>query len=148
MLWVRNIFLVCVLAAASGGCVVYQAGEKIDPAVVNRIQINVTTRAQVEALLGPPMTVQIIDIRQRMFGYTYREIFDRGRGLLVPNPGSVTRRQKLLVWIGADNIVKDFEFTDYLTDRHFEGVTEVVRRAAVPTQPTTAPTVWYPGGED
>lgn len=148
MLWVRNLCVACALMVLSAGCVVYQSGEKIDPPLVSRIQNKVTTRSEVEALFGPPMRVYIVDVGERMLSYTYREIYDRGTGLLNPNPGTVTRRQKLLIWIGPDGRVKDSEFTDYLTDRSYQGVTEVVKRAAVPTQPSQAPTVWYPGGED
>jgi hypothetical protein len=141
---IQNVCLVCVLAASTGGCVVYQSGERIEPTLMNQIHRNVTTRAQVEDLFGPPMRVQIIDIGQRMLSYWYREVYDPG-----PFTNRIeTRHQRLLVWTGPDNIVKDFEFTDYLTERSIEGVTQVVKRAAVPTQPSAAPRVWFPGGED
>jgi hypothetical protein len=143
-----NVCIALALLTFTSGCVVYQSGEKIDPTLVARIQKSHTTRTEVEALFGPPMRVYIVDVGERMLGYTYREIYDRGTGLLVPHPGTVTRRQKLLVWIGPDGKVKDLEFTDYLTDRTYDGVIEVVKRAAVPTQPSQAPAVWYPGGED
>jgi hypothetical protein len=89
-----------------------------------------------------------VSVGNRLLTYWYKEVFDRGSGLLIPDPGSVTRHQKLIVWVGPSNVVEDYEFTDYLTDRTMEGPTEVVRRAAVPTAPTTAPVKWYVGGSD
>jgi hypothetical protein len=138
----QNLCLACLLAASAGGCVTYRSGERIDPTLVAQIHRDVTTRPQVEALFGPPMRVDIINIGQRMLRYSYREVFNRGRGLLNPNPGTQTRDQLLLVWVGPDNIVKDFEFTDYLTDRSIQGSATVVKRTAIATQASAG----NPGG--
>ena len=139
---------VCLVVVVLGGCVAYQSGEVIDPGVVGRIQRNVTTRAQVEAMLGPPMNVNMVAVGYCILKYSYKQIYDKGPGVpFAGGGGSETRHQLLLVWIGPDNVVQDFEFTDYVTDRTMNGTAEVVKRAAVTTQPGEKP-MWFPGGDD
>jgi len=138
----------CVLTAVLGGCVVYQSGVNIEPGVVGHIQRNVTTRAQLEALLGPPMNVEMTAVGQRILKYWYKQVYDKGPVLpFAGGGGTQTRHQSLLVWVGPDKVVLDFEFTDYMTDRSIEGGAEVVRRAAVTTQPGAKP-VWFRGGDE
>ena len=82
-----------------------------------------------------------------MLKYWYKQVYDTGSFPGIKTPDIQTRHQMLLVWIDPNNVVKDYEFTDYLTDRTFEGTAQIVRRAAVTTQPGQQPN-WYPGGDD
>lgn len=142
-----HILIACVLSFVSTGCVVYQSGGKLDPATVNQIQRDVTTRAQVETLLGRAMKVDMIDVGQRILHYWYREIDEPAPSFSKNTPDTITRHQMLLMWIGTDSKVRDFEFSDYLTSRGEVNGTIIVKRA--PTPPLgKPPSVRYSGGEE
>ena len=147
MSWFRPAVLAWLILCGPIGCVVYESGDKLDPNLVAQIHRGTTTRAEAESLLGPPMNVEIIAVGQRRLSYWYKQVTDSGVSGPFMAESFQTRHQRLTLWIGPTNRVDDLEFTDYLTVRATEGTAVVVKRAAVPTQPS-AQVKWYNGGDE
>lgn len=118
----RNVILTAVAAASIGlisGCA--STGEKMDSNKIQQIQKGVTTRTQLETLLGPPRHVDILsDGRRRLFYMFYNNQAKAENfipfigGRLVG--GSTGERQELQVILGKNNVVEDYEFSDSKTE--------------------------------
>jgi len=109
-------------------------GNKLDSDAVHRIQKGVTTRAQVEAMLGPPGMMSLLPDGRRQGMY----IFSQTKGdALFYTPyvnyfagGTINRKQTLQV-VYKDDVVQDYEFSD--TTEHTSGGLFNAHGQAVPT---------------
>jgi outer membrane protein assembly factor BamE (lipoprotein component of BamABCDE complex) len=102
------------LAACLAGCMSY--GNKMEKATIDQIQKGVTTRAEVDAKLGPPKAVNIMPTGDRQAHYMYAET-DTDAASFIPyvnlfHHGAKQREQNLVVIYDQHNIVKDYDFTD------------------------------------
>ncbi|MBI2814256.1 MAG: outer membrane protein assembly factor BamE [Opitutae bacterium] len=116
------------IAAFFAGCSSTEYGTKIDGNKLTQIKKGITTRAEVEALLGPPMSVTMMTDGKRMLVYQYSATSSNPTGggiaaaaLSVINPigdligvGSKTqtRTQMLQIVVNSAGIVDDYEFND------------------------------------
>jgi outer membrane protein assembly factor BamE (lipoprotein component of BamABCDE complex) len=110
----RRTFSVLALALCIAGCT--SSGTKLDQSRVSEIQKGVTTRAEVEAKLGPPDYVAMMPDGRRQLVYNHSET-SLSAGSFIPfantfTSGGNTRRQTLQILINKDNIVDDYEFSD------------------------------------
>ena len=108
------------------GCVSQdiESGTKISHDKVAQIKKGVTTRAEVEQLLGPPANVTIMPEGKRQLTYSYMSTKTDAHATaasFIPYVGLVaggakaenqTRTQSLQVLINADGVVEDYEFND------------------------------------
>jgi outer membrane protein assembly factor BamE (lipoprotein component of BamABCDE complex) len=110
---------------ASSGCASSTYGTRLDKAQVDRIEKGKSTRADVEALLGPcPTPVTASPDGTRMLTYAYSETqahADIWRAFIPHGLGgtggeTIRHNQLLTIWIASDGIVKDYEFSDLTTD--------------------------------
>ncbi len=94
---------------------------------VAQIKKGVTTRAEVEQLLGPPSSVSMMGDGRRMMFYMgmQQHINQAGRmafavplgGILIPANDSASRRmEQLQVVLSKADIVEDYEFSDSTTN--------------------------------
>jgi len=134
-----------VAALLLAGCAAYQTGqEPMTKAQVDSIQKDATTRAQVDAMLGPPVSVEIVDNGDRLASYrTHQTITPPVDGVsFVPlvgpfiaasrDDGPTKRRQTLQVRYSAAGVVRDCEFLDTTTVYKADGT--VLRSNTVPVQ--------------
>lgn len=95
-------------------------GTQIDPAKVAQITKGVTTRQQVEQILGPCMNVVLGPDGRKTMYYTYWSTQGSAKIGVTMMPGNSqvsTRDQRLQVSLTKDGIVEDFEFADSTQDR-------------------------------
>lgn len=109
------------ISVFSVGCVVSSHGTKIDQTNVSQIKKGVTTRAEVETLLGPPAHVGMINDGKRMLMYNFTETSLTGMSptnfipLVGPYVGQSTsqlRRQSLTIIVDKSGVVEDYEYSD------------------------------------
>jgi outer membrane protein assembly factor BamE (lipoprotein component of BamABCDE complex) len=105
-------YLLCT--ALSGvlvvGCLHVETGKPIDADKVSQIQKGVTTRSEVEALLGQPMSVAMTGDGRRVLIYNYY----KASGTAAPFVGMVNNHsasQRLQIFMTTNNIVQDFEYS-------------------------------------
>ena len=96
------------------GCA--SAGNKIDPDAVSKIEKGVTTKAQVIALLGNPMSVSLLGDGREMLFWSYARTRLKG-ATFVPvvglfKGGSNTNTNAVQVLLNKDKIVEDFTSND------------------------------------
>lgn len=113
----RLPLLIGVLLIISA-CATY--GTKMNRTQVDQIQKGVTTRAQVETMLGPPSHVTMMPDGQRMLMYMYNDTQMKATSF-IPYAGafmggSTGQSQQLQIMLGKDNIVQDYEFSDVTRD--------------------------------
>ncbi len=113
-----RLFSLLSLALALVGCIT--AGDKVDRDKVSQIKKGVTTRAEVEALLGPPTHVAIVGNGTRLMIYEYHETKVKGQNF-IPYAGAFiggtdNRRQNLQIILNENNVVTDYELTDRLSE--------------------------------
>lgn len=117
----RFVALSCVLAFTLGvGCTVNNSSPIIDPAKVAQIQKGVTTRSQVEAMLGPPMSVGMMPNGARSATYySFNATASATPISYVPIVGDLAagakgtqRQQQLQIMYNAAGVVDDYEFSD------------------------------------
>ena len=114
---IRTILIALAIAFLVSGCAsTMQVSQPLlDPDKVNRIQRGKTTRAEVEALIGPPAHVAMMgSTGERMAVYSSYNANVVGRGglFMTGHGAGTTRHQMLQIQYTADGIVRDFEFTD------------------------------------
>ncbi len=127
-LTVARVAIAGVAAVLLAGCTAYQSGEEpMTTAQVDSIQKGATTRAQVDAMLGPPISVLIVDNGDRLASYRARQTTSPPvNGVsFVPlvgpfiaasqDKGTSVRRQTLQVRYSASGVVLDYEFLDTTT---------------------------------
>jgi outer membrane protein assembly factor BamE (lipoprotein component of BamABCDE complex) len=97
------------------------SGTQLSSDKISQIKKGVTTRAEVEALLGPPMNVTMMPDGRRMMMYTYTETKGHANGMdMIPVVGLFAgggtqgqmRMQTLQVILGIHGVVEDYEFSD------------------------------------
>lgn len=110
----------CLLLALSltVGCVSGKTGTQIEGEKVTQIQKGVTTRDQVESLLGPPMAVSMMGDGRRMLMYYGSQANGKispaflTMGLVPASTKTDVRRQSLQIIISKADVVEDYEFSD------------------------------------
>lgn len=129
---VALLLLPALLGAA--GCTVGQYGMPVDPAAVGQIRRGHTTRADVEAALGPPAWVEVKPEGKRLVRYVYHEQRDDA-WCFVPVAGAFlagwdVRHQQLDLVVDARGVVEDVEFRDVIEEYRPDGWTR--KRTARP----------------
>lgn len=112
--------LLSVVVLLTSGCMSHQYGTKIDQSKISQIKKGVTTKAEVEVLLGAPTMVSMIGEGRRMMSYTYTESSAQATatsyipvvGLLTGGATGHTRTQTLQIMIAKSGVVEDYEFSD------------------------------------
>lgn len=115
-------YLQFVLLLVVAGCVGMggQYGVKIDQSKVAEIKKGVTTKAEVEALLGAPQMVSMIGDGRRMMSYSYSDSSVHATatsyipvvGMFTGGATGNTRTQTLQIMISKTGVVDDYEFSD------------------------------------
>lgn len=119
-----SVLIVAVLYLT--GCATNTYGTKLDQNKVSQIKKGVTTRVEVVAVFGPPVTVSMLGDGRRMMFYSY---FDRSAqpnavafiplvGIIAGKASGQTRNQTLQIILNTNDIVEDYEFSDQT--REFE----------------------------
>jgi outer membrane protein assembly factor BamE (lipoprotein component of BamABCDE complex) len=75
-----TLVIFAVIALYTAGCMSYRAGTKIEADKIAQIKKGRTTRAEIEALLGPPMSVGMMGGGRRLLVYRYTEVSRRVKG--------------------------------------------------------------------
>ena len=110
------------------GCAAQQTGqEPMTRAQVDSIQKGATTRAQIDAMFGPPISIAIVDNGDRLASYrAHQTTTPPVNGVsFIPlvgpfiaasqDNGTSVRRQILQVRYSASGVVLDYEFLDTTT---------------------------------
>jgi len=124
-------FVIILVSLTITGCV-SSTGQRVETDKVSQIKKGVTTRAEVEALLGQPTNVTVVGNGKRMMFYQYWEARAKGEsfipyaGMFVG--GTNNRQQMLQIMLDENNVVEDYEFNDRAT----ETTGGVVNRQEVP----------------
>lgn len=122
--------LVLCLSLSLGACMSINsdAGTRMTADKVAQIKKGVTTRGEVEALLGSPMTVSMTGEGKRVLTYYYSSIkmeSRAGAATFIPLVGPFAasaktqgqiKNQTLQVMLNAAGVVEDYEFTDNTQD--------------------------------
>lgn len=106
--------LLLVIAGFITGCASTSHGTKIDRDKVSQIKKGVTTKAEVELLLGSPTYTAMAGDGRRMMTYSFTEA---STTQLIPVVGlfagsSSTRTQSLQIMITKSGVVEDYEYSD------------------------------------
>jgi len=147
----QTAFAVCFLAGFTGCASVHtESGVQISQDKVAQIRKGVTTRAEVEALLGPPTNVSMMGAGKRMLTYHYTSTDASSHPTattFIPYAGlftntakaeAQTRTQLLQVMLNAQGVVDDFEFSD--NTKNTEASTGGLLGANQTTNETVQPT--------
>jgi len=127
----KYIVIVCLCLGClfqAGGCTSSSnvGNQKLTADKVNQIQKGVTTRSEVEQLLGPCELVSIRPDGRRVMSYsgsqmkgTYSgQVFSGMTGGLVPGSDTKTmRREMLQIYLDGNDVVQDYEFSDTTTEQ-------------------------------
>jgi len=130
-LYLATGLIACVLT----GCATSssEAGTKISADKVSQIQKGVTTRAQIEALLGPADFVSMMPGGKRMLNYNYVNTDVQAHataasyipyvGLFAGGTkGNMTlRQQRLQIMLDEKGVVEDYDFSDNTTNSEMAG---------------------------
>lgn len=116
--------LVLSIAGLVAGCASSSYGRKIDGSKVSLIKKGVTTKTEVEQLLGPPDHVGMIGDGRRSMSYSFHETnahpnaasFIPVVGGFVGKAEGKMRRQSLQIMITKSGVVEDYEFSDTTQD--------------------------------
>jgi outer membrane protein assembly factor BamE (lipoprotein component of BamABCDE complex) len=128
-----------VLALSEVGCMTNSSGQKMEAAEVNSIRKGVTTRAEVERKFGPPIATSMLPDGRRVLNFVFSESTMKGTSFIpFHSTGVDMRRQSLQVIVGADNIVKDYEFNDTSGETNVGPLGVGGTHTERPTEPTPA----------
>ena len=116
-------YVFCLLLILSVGCSSTTSGNKIDRDRLTDIKKGVTTRAEVEAMFGPPASLSIAPDGKRMAFWQYTEAEGRVKGTsFIPFAGAFmggttaeARTQSLQVIYTREEVVHDFVFSGNTT---------------------------------
>ncbi|MBV8411123.1 MAG: hypothetical protein JOY64_26080 [Alphaproteobacteria bacterium] len=146
----RTLMVAVVLTFPLAGCAAYQTGqEPISRAQVESIQKGATTRAQIEAMFGPPISIAIVDNGDRLASYRAHQttVPPVNGATFIPlvgpfiaasqDPGTSVRRQTLQVRYSASGVVQDYEFLDTTTLYSSDGT---ILRSNTEPAPAAMPT--------
>lgn len=109
-----------LVAGFIAGCASTSYGTKMDQDKVSQIKKGVTTKAEVEALLGLPASISMIGDGRRMMSYTFTDTLVQQNaasyipiaGLFLGKAEGKTRTQNLQIIITKSGVVEDYEFSD------------------------------------
>jgi hypothetical protein len=111
----RTLLLITTVLSLNS-CVSMSSGTPMDEAKISRIRKGVTTRAELEKLLGPPAHVSIMPNGQRALSYFHSgarsDLAAAGPMLLVGNAAVRNQTQTLDVRVSSSGIVQDYEFNN------------------------------------
>jgi hypothetical protein len=141
----RRLTIVAVAALLLASCAASQTGqEPMTRAQVDSIQKGATTRAQIDAMFGPPISIAIVDNGDRLASYhahqTTTPPVNGASFIPLVGPfiaasqdnGTSVRRQILQVRYSASGVVLDYEFLDTTTVYNSNGT--VVRSDTNPAR--------------
>jgi len=125
MKYATRALALCFLAGLAGcSSINNESGVQMSQDKVALIKKGVSTRADVETLLGPPMHVAMMPDGKRILSYTYTSTKVEGHATAasyIPYVGlfaggakgeGQTRVQSLQVMLNAQGVVDDYEFSD------------------------------------
>lgn len=141
-----TFYLQAVLLLITGlfaGCASTSYGTKMDQNKISQIKKGVTTKAEVEALLGPPAHISIIPGAsgdgRRMMQYSFYEMSAKPTAAsFIPVVGGFVggsqqqRTQSLQIIITKSGVVEDYEYSD--STNHSEGGLLNRKTVASPTE--------------
>lgn len=142
------LFVIAFALTVITGCTTTSSvGQKVSAEKATEIQKGKTTRAEIEHMFGPPMTASILGDGRRLLIYVHAENTTKRSGLaFVPVVGMFAGRgsaevgqQTMQVIVDQNNIVQDFELSEYKTGVQSSGgflntKTTPVETAAVPPE--------------
>ncbi|MFA5143735.1 MAG: outer membrane protein assembly factor BamE [Candidatus Omnitrophota bacterium] len=113
-------FFVTMAGIFLAGCATMTYGTKLDQSKVSQIKKGATTRAEVEALFGPPAYVSILNDGRRTMSYNFTETsmavtpetFIPVVAYFAGGTRGQTKTQMLQIILSKADIVEDYEFTD------------------------------------
>lgn len=121
----QSVLALCLFAGFTGcSSVNAESGTLMSQDKIAQIKKGVTTRAEVEALLGPPANVAMMPEGKRVMSYSYTSTKGEGHATaasFIPYVGMFAggtktegqmRIQNLQVMLNAQGIVDDYEFSD------------------------------------
>jgi len=120
------LFVLVSLIALLPGCASqnFESGTPLSADKIAQIKKGVTTRSEVETLLGPPSNVLMMPEGKRVMSYNYTSTqvdAHATAGAFIPFVGMLTqnskanaqmRTQTLQVMLTAASVVEDYEFSD------------------------------------
>jgi len=110
---ILSVFTLGALGLLLAGCYSTKMGDPIDADKVSQIQKGVTTRTQVEAMFGAPMSSSMMGDGRRMLVYNYSEFNGHMTG---PWSGAGQNRSQMLqIMLDQNNVVQDYELSDGTT---------------------------------
>jgi hypothetical protein len=111
---ISTVMMAACLFASACTYHVQQSQPLLDAGKVNGIQKGKTTRAEVEAILGPPANTAMAGQGKRLAYYGAYNISSTGHaGLFTAGTGAATvRSQNLQILYSASGVVEDYEFSD------------------------------------
>jgi len=140
----HRLVIAAVAAVLLVGCAARQTGqEPMSRAQVDSIQRGATTRAQIDAMFGPPISVAIVDNGDRLASYRAHQTTTPpvNGASFIPlvgpfiaasqDDGTAVRRQTLQVRYSASGVALDYEFLDTTTVYNTDGT--VLRGNTDPT---------------
>ena len=132
----RRLTIAAVAAVLLAGCAASTTGqEPMAGAQVDSIQKGATTRAQIDAMFGPPISIAIVDNGDRLASYHAHQTTTPpvNGAAFIPlvgpfiaasqDNGTTVRRQTLQVRYSASGVVLDYEFLDTTTLYNSDGTT-------------------------
>lgn len=123
-----------VIAIFVAGCMSHQYGTKIDSNKVSQIKKGVTTKAEVEALLGAPSHAGITGDGRRMMTYSYTESSSQASFIPFGGASGKSRTQTLQIMISKSGVVEDYEFSDNAQDHETGGFLGIMNMKSTPSQ--------------
>jgi hypothetical protein len=119
----RALLILSAPLLLAGGCSSSTTGTRIDHVRLDNIQKGVTTRAEVEAMFGPPASLSIAPDGKRTAFWQYTEAEGRVKGTsFIPFAGAFmggttaeARTQSLQVIYTREEVVDDFVFSGNTT---------------------------------
>lgn len=156
---ITRVFLALAIVTGAwlvNGCVSTSHGSKLDRDKVAQIKKGVTTRSEVEGLLGPPTSAHLLGDGRRTLMYTFTEMQSRATAasyvaaIPVPFMGSPAawfiggkkgqlKNQMLQVILSKDEVVEDYEFTDTVSHIESSGGIATSRETVAPVSATKNP---------
>lgn len=144
----HRLMIAGVVPFLLAACTAYQTGQQpMNRAQVDSIQKGGTTRAQIDAMFGPPSSVAIVDNGDRLASYRTRQTTTPpvNGAAFIPLVGpfiaagtqdnTSVRRQTLQVRYSASGVVQDYEFLDTTTIYNPDGT--ILRSNTDPTPAST-----------
>lgn len=115
-----RLILLSAVVAWFSSCASTSGGTQISSDKVSQIKKGVTTRAEVEGLLGPPAHVGLMSDGRRMMTYSFYETSAHATGATyIPIVGAFAggakgqqRVQTLQIILTKEGVVQDYEFSD------------------------------------